>query len=116
MHHLLHHKLQHLLRHLHQHPQQQGVSMAQPSHHHQRQPRSKPWRGRVFSLITLLQAASAAALRQKLVQFATVLHITVLHITVIHITVIHITVLHILQHEQPMVLGIRAFPSCTKVV
>jgi hypothetical protein len=30
------------------------------------------------SIITLLHAASAAALRQKLVQFATVLHIPVL--------------------------------------
>jgi hypothetical protein len=29
--------------------------------------------------VTLLHAASAAALRQKLVQFATVLHVTVLH-------------------------------------
>jgi len=35
---------------------------------------------RVFSIITLLHAASAAALRQKLVQFAMVLHITVIHI------------------------------------
>jgi len=77
-----------LLQHLQQ-LQHQGVSMAQPSHH-QRQP--APNRGRMspcmeeaslqqeraFSIITLLHAASAAALRQKLAQFATVLHISVL--------------------------------------
>ena len=62
--------------------------MAQPSRHHQRQPRCNRERmeeaalqqERVFSIITLLHAASAAALRQKLVQFAMVLHITVIHI------------------------------------
>ena len=75
------------------------------SHHHQRQPRSKPWEAwkeqqaiqqeRLFSIITMLHAASAAALRQKLVQFATALHITVKHMTVKHITVLHMTVKHI---------------------
>jgi hypothetical protein len=52
--------------------------------------------GEAASFITLLHAASAAAMRQKLVQFATVLHIMVLHI---------------LQHQQPMVLGFRALQA-----
>jgi hypothetical protein len=57
---------------------------------------------RVFSIITLKHASSAAAaLRQKLVQFATLLHLLVLHI---------------LQHKQPIILGFRAFLLASAIV